>query len=422
MRLRQDTPARWQQVPDGMRDLLPEEAERRSGLEARLREEFRRWGYREVLTPTLEFLDTFQHGAGPGIVDRLFKIVDRGGELLTLRPEMTVPIARLAATRLLGDAPRPLRICYVAPVFRGQEAGRGRLREFTQAGVELLGTSAADADAEVIALAVTCLRRAGVERPVLHLSDLGFLNDLLGGMAADEQDEVRGRLYRREFAGIDAAVSEPALSRFLRALPDLQGPDALKQAAPYARSAVGKAALERLAEIVEQLADYGAAESVRIDLSIIRDFSYYTGVVFEAYGPGMGYPLLGGGRYDTLLARFGVDAPATGFAIGIERVLSGVRADDRRRIDIVLGGPARRDALALARALREDGKAVVVVSAPSVEALLSEVAAFDAGMMVWVEGGMLRVIDAGARSVREMRREDFLAERRATPRVRSWTH
>src|SRR5574341_1665204 len=148
MRLRQPSSARWQQVPDGARDLLPADAARRTAAAAALRDEFQRWGYREVGTPTLEFLETILQGAGAGVADRLFKIVDRGGELLALRPEMTVPIARLAATRLLAEAPAPLRVSYVAPVFRGQEAGRGRLREFTQAGVELLGDASPDADAE----------------------------------------------------------------------------------------------------------------------------------------------------------------------------------------------------------------------------------------------------------------------------------
>jgi len=415
VRARRAQPARWQQVPEGMRDLLPEEAGRRARLADALRDEFRRWGYREVVTPTLEFLETLLQGAGAGIQDRLFKIVDSRGELLALRPEMTVPIARLAATRLLQEGVRPLRVAYVAPVFRGQDAGRGRLREFTQAGVELLGDAGPDADAEVIALALECLARAGVREPVLHVGELGFLDDALDGVAPEEQEEIRARLYRREFAGIDAAASDPALSRFLRALPDLHGPAAAERAVAFARTERGRAALARLAAIIERLAEYGVPGRVTVDLSIIRDFSYYTGVVFEAYGPGTGYPLLGGGRYDTLVGRFGPACPATGFAIGVERVLAvcGDRAETGIDYLVVLAPDRRAAALEVARRLREIGKAVVVSA---------QAAGVEARAVIEVEGACVRVTDAATGAGRLLDREAFLAEVRGRPAVVSWTH
>jgi len=424
MRLRREGSARWQDVPDGMRDLLPADARRRSTLEMALREEFRRWGYREVVTPTLEFLETFARGAGPGVVDRLFKVVDSGGELLVLRPEMTVPIARLAATRLLQDAPGPLRVSYVAPVFRGQEAGRGRLREFTQAGVELLGDGGPDADAEVIALAVACLVRAGVEAPALHIGDLGFLTDALSAIPEPEQDEVRMRLHRKEFAGIEDAVSDPALAEFLRALPDLHGPDAVAQAVPLAHSPRGSAALRRLSEILERLADYGVADLVTIDLSVIRDFAYYTGVVFEAYGPGSGYPLLGGGRYDGLLGRFGADAPATGFAIGVERVLGVAGAADGAPIDFVVAADASRwaEVLGLVSRMRGVGRAVVVSPAGSRQDVLAYARAVHASRVLELEEHSVRIVDVVDRRERVADREAFLEELSGRPRVMAWTH
>ncbi len=424
MRLRRDASARWQDVPEGMRDLLPAEAQRRAAVEMALREEFRRWGYREVVTPTLEFLETFVRGAGPGVVDRLFKIVDRGGELLALRPEMTVPIARLAATRLLQEVPTPLRVSYIAPVFRGQEAGRGRLREFTQAGVELIGDATPDADAEVIALAVECLRRAGVEEPALHIGELGFLTDALNAIPEEEQDEVRMRLYRKEFAGIEGDVSDPALARFLRALPDLHGPDAAARAVPLARSERGAAALRRLSGILERLADYGVADRVTIDLSVIRDFTYYTGVVFEAYGPGSGYPLLGGGRYDGLLARFGTDSPATGFAIGIERVLSvaGVAGDTPIDVVVAADAPSRAEALGLVREIRDLGRAVLVSAHRSRQDLMAYARAVHAPRVIWIEGRSVRVVDVDDLRERVVDREAFLVELSGRPRVMSWTH
>ncbi len=364
MRLRQDRSTRWQQVPDGVRDLTPPEAERRSAMATQLGEQFARWGYREVVTPTLEYLDTILRGAGPGIQDQLVKIVD-GADLLALRPEMTVPIARFAATRLLRGASGPLRLSYVAPVFRRQEPGRCRLREFTQAGVELLGEPRLDGDAEVIALAVASLRLARVPGATVHVGHLGFVGDLLAELSEDQQADVRARLYRREFVGIEDVVPGRPLARLLPALPELHGPDGLAKAWDFATSPASRAALEELEAVMACLGAYGVADAVEVDLSVIRDFSYYTGIVFEAYGRGAGYPLLGGGRYDTLLARFDADCPATGFALGLERVLAAAPQEPALPCDLLIVTDAHRRApsISLASELRRSGVRVLVTGA-----------------------------------------------------------
>lgn len=365
MRIRSAQSGRWQQVPVGVRDYAAPEAARHSALAAAVRSEFTRWGYAEVRTPPVEYLETIVRGAGAGIQDHLFKIVDTGGELLVLRPEMTVPIARLAATRLLPQASGPLRLSYVADVFRGQDVGRTQLRAFTQAGVELLGEGTLDADAEVIALAATCLQRAGVPDAVVHVGHLGFLDDLLAALPADTQDEIRTRLYRKEFAGIEHAIPDPSLAGLLRLLPDLHGDDAVARATPFATSARSRAALADLETLVARLQDYGLADIVRFDLSIIRDFSYYTGVVFEAYGAGAGYPLAGGGRYDTLLGRFGVECPATGFALGLDRVLGVLPTDgDVAPAVVLLADQSQRsEAIQVATDLRRRGVSVLTLTA-----------------------------------------------------------
>jgi len=365
MRVPSTQSGRWQQVPAGVRDYAAPDAARHSALAASVRSEFMRWGYAEVRTPPVEYLETIVRGAGAGIQDHLFKIVDTGGELLVLRPEMTVPIARLAATRLLPQAAGPLRLSYVADVFRGQDEGRTQLRAFTQAGVELLGEGTLDADAEVIALAATCLRRAGVPDAVVHVGHLGFLDDLLAALPAETQDEIRARLYRKEFAGIEHAIPDPSLAGLLRLVPDLHGDDAVTRATPFATSARSRAALADLETLMARLRDYGLADIVRFDLSIIRDFSYYTGVVFEAYGAGSGYPLAGGGRYDTLLGRFGAECPATGFALGLDRVLSVLPTDGDVSIAVVLvADPSQRpEAIQIATDLRRRGVSVLILGA-----------------------------------------------------------
>ncbi|MDR7464626.1 MAG: ATP phosphoribosyltransferase regulatory subunit [Armatimonadota bacterium] len=364
MRLPDVIPPRWQQVPPGLPDLGPVEAARRSALCDLLRREFRLWGYQEVAPPTLEYLETFTRGAGAGTADRLFKLTDRGGELLALRPDFTLPLARLAATRLLPASGRPLRLAYVGSVFRGQEEGQGRLREFTQAGVELLGEEVLDADAEVIALAASCLRRAGAAGAVLHIGHLDFIDEALLPLPPHLREEVRDHLYRKAFVELDTLDLPPALRRLLRALPDLRGPDVLQRARPLASSPRGVRALEELGALMERLGEYGVGDLVGIDLGIIRDFGYYTGVVFEAYGAGSGYPLLGGGRYDRLLERFGTPAAATGFAVGVERVLSTIPDGVTPSAEVIVlgagGPPARAATLHFAASLRARGLAVAL--------------------------------------------------------------
>src|SRR5438093_1563550 len=222
-----------------------------------------------------------------------------------------------------------------------QERGLGRLREFTQAGVELLGAPSPDGDAEVIALAVESLRAAGVPGTTIRLGHLGLLNDLLQELPEGLQADVRARLYRREFVGIGNAALDGPPARLLRALPELHGLDGLERAREFATSPTSRGALRELEGVAEQLRAYGVADAVEIDLSVIRDFSYYTGIVFEAHGQGAGYPLLGGGRYDTLLARFDADCPATGFALGLERVLAAAPEEPVESRDLILGTDER---------------------------------------------------------------------------------
>jgi len=423
MRVRSALNGRWQQVPAGVRDYAAPEAARHSALAASVRSEFMRWGYAEVRTPPVEYLETIVRGAGAGIQDHLFKIVDTGGELLVLRPEMTVPIARLAATRLLPQAAGPLRLSYVADVFRGQDEGRTQLRAFTQAGVELLGEATLDADAEVIALAATCLRRAGVPDAVVHVGHLGFLDDLLAALPVDTQDEIRARLYRKEFAGIEHAIPDPSLAGLLRLLPDLHGDDAVTRATPFATSARSRAALADLETLMARLRDYGLADIVRFDLSIIRDFSYYTGVVFEAYGAGSGYPLAGGGRYDTLLGRFGAECPATGFALGLDRVLGVLpnNGDVSTAVVLLADPPQWSEAVQVATDLRRRGVSVLILAAAAKAPITAQRNSYRWVVRMTAEGIFLQ--DMRTETQRTVDRATLIAVLSTPPgeRVIEWT-
>ncbi len=365
MRTRSRHHTRWRQVPAGMRDLTAVEVAQRRRVESRLIDVFARWGYVEVATPTLEYMDTITRGAGPAAGDRLLKLVDSGGEVLALRPEMTVPLARLAGTRLWAAGSRPLRLSYVCSVFRGQERGSGMAREFTQAGVELIGDGSAYADAEIIGLAGSALRAAGIGEPLIAIGHAGFLRGILSGLPPATSEAVRDLLYRQAFAELDAALPAGPDLAGLRLLPALRGEGALARARAFATAEESRRALDALEDVAALARRYDSGVRVEVDLAQIRDFDYYTGVVFEAHAPRSGVPLLGGGRYDALIERFGHGAPATGFAIGIDHVLDAQEPSSAETppIVVVFAQDGYANAVRAATRLRDAGLAAVTAAA-----------------------------------------------------------
>lgn len=384
-------PPRWQQLPRGMRDWKPADLAALRSLEAALRGEFTRWGYREVATPALETFDAVSRGVGDVAPDALFKVLDRSGEILVLRPDMTVPLARLVA---MGDpADADARYCYFASVFRGQEPTRGGQRQFHQAGVERIGRGGPDADAELIALAVAALEIAGGGDFQIGIGHAGFLRALLAesGLDTEDQQTAQSLLIRRDFVTLRALLAEspPPIADLVLALPELRGEAALRRAAAVPAAAVS---LAELREVVEALAAYAVADRVEIDLGLIRDFDYYSGVVFEGYARGHGLTLLGGGRYDGLLSRFERALPAIGFAIETERVLAWRGADGfaSAPLRVAYTASRRRDALLVTRSLRARGHAVAADPiAP--QTTLGE------GSLILDDGGASRVDATGAR-------------------------
>jgi len=371
-------------IPYGTRDFLPAEAAGKRVVETRLAELFAQWGYEEVVTPSIEYLDTLGLGSSQNIGDHLFKLFDKSNQTLALRHEMTTPIARLVSTRL-QDSPLPLKLSYISSVFRYEQTQAGRQCEFYQAGVELMGPGSPATDAEVVALAVTGLLRSGLTEFTVCLGQVEFLNGILNQyrLSSQEQEDLKAAMERRNLVELNQLVDELNLpenaKQVLKELPLLNGgEDLLKQAYDMALNEQSRRALDNLAEIYRLLKAYKVEQYVRFDLGIIRDFSYYTGMVFEVYAPGLGYPLCGGGRYDHLLADFGTACPATGFALGIERILLAI---DRQKLpmhslprDVYVGYAAGKETTAIERAaqLREQGKSVELAVSSQTEAAAKE--------------------------------------------------
>lgn len=317
------------QVPSGFKDWLPGEGCRKRALENKFASLFRQWSYREVVTPTLEYFRVLQMGNGcdGGNERRIFKFIDRQGEILALRPDMTTPIARMVASRM-QDSPLPLRLFYLANVFRHETPQEGRRKEFFQAGVELLGGSSPEADAEVITLAAEALSTAGLKDFRIGIGQVEVTRRVLEGLSltGGESEKVKEALARKDLVGLEcllekAGVPESDKERVLAFSSLHGGKEALEQAQRLAGNREIEEALKSLRAVFEVLEACGLGDKVFLDLGILRDFNYYTGIVFEGYTESLGFPLCGGGRYDSLLGNFGYPCPATGFALGLERIM-----------------------------------------------------------------------------------------------------
>lgn len=315
------------QVPYGAKDILPLDAARKRRMENDLARLFLAWGYQEVVTPTFEYYETLKAGAPEEPEDSAFRFFDRSGRMLALRPDMTTPIARLAVMRL-KDTPLPLRLFYLANVFRQEDAQAGRQCEFYQAGVELLGAAGAAADAEVVAVAVESLLSAGLRDFQVCLGQVDFIGGIMSEADLEPAlaQKVKRALIERNLVYLGELLEKADIHSHVRdlllELPLLHGKiDMLDSVRDRVKNKGSQAALDNLAEIYRLLEHYGMENYVTFDLGIIRDFEYYTGMVFETYTTGLGYPICGGGRYDKMAGAFGREQPATGFALGIERVL-----------------------------------------------------------------------------------------------------
>ncbi len=367
------------EIPYGTRDFLPQEAAEKRAIEAVIAEQFNIWGYDEIVTPTIELLDTLTAVNGSNLAPHMFKLFDKNNRTLALRYEMTTPIARVAASRL-RDEKLPLKLSYISSVFRYEQTQTGRQCEFHQAGVELLGSDKPAADAEIIALAVNVMKKAGLNEFIICLGQVDFINGLMKqcGIEPKDRNRIRGAIENRDLVGlnsiVDAADISPEARAKVKEIPLLHGgKDILKKAYSMINNEQSRKALDNLSEIYDLLAAYDVADYVTFDLGVIRDFNYYTGMVFEAYAPGLGYPLCGGGRYDNMLTDFGIELSATGFAVGIERIMlalerHGLKNIKKQRDVYVAFAPGKAsEAIKAVQKLRAAGEACELAMRASTE-------------------------------------------------------
>jgi ATP phosphoribosyltransferase regulatory subunit len=324
-------------TPSGTRDVLPDEMRELRAITERLREVFDRAGYGEVYTPALEYESVLQAGSGAGRgpagngaeARPAYRVFDDHGNVLALRSDMTIPIARVAATRYAASEP-PLRFCYFAHAYRGVRPQRGQPREFLQAGVELLGAAAPEGTAEALNMLCRALDAAGLRDYRVGLGDAGLYPAVLEahGIGAEAGAPLRRALVTRDFVALErelreAELDDQARDVLLRLPQQRGGADVLVASEPAVAEAVA-----RMRRVQKLLVDSASARVI-FDLGLVRGLGYYTGAVFEVYDPALGVPLGGGGRYDDLLARFGRPMPAVGWALNVERLHIALTGEER---------------------------------------------------------------------------------------------
>jgi ATP phosphoribosyltransferase regulatory subunit len=336
-------------LPPGTRDWLPAELRRKRAVESELLAVFERWNYAEVQTPCFERFDALEAGLGDDVASRLFLFADKTGTQIALRPEMTTPVARLVATRM-RDATLPLRLSYVAAAYRYEDPQEGRMREMTQAGLELIGAESLDADAESLFTAIEALDALGLGDTLFDINHAAIVDGVLAGLELDEEaiGHAKTLISGRNIVELRSALrgtGDPAAIDAIVELALTRGrEDVLATARRLCHTDAGLAGVERLRDVLARARELGHGERINVDFSLLRDISYYTGFIFEGFASEVGFALCGGGRYDSLLPRFGFHSGAVGWSLFVERILIALERRHSTRfgaapaIDVLVSG------------------------------------------------------------------------------------
>jgi ATP phosphoribosyltransferase regulatory subunit len=317
-------------IPSGTRDVLPDEMRELRAMTDRVRGVFAGAGYGEIYTPALEYEGTFER-ADTTATRPAYRMFDEQGNVLVLRSDMTVPIARVVATRYTHSEP-PLRFCYLAHAYRGVRPQRGQSREFLQAGVELIGAPAPEGTAEALTVLCDALDAAGLKSYRVGLGDASLYPALLEsvGVEPERREQILGELVSGDFVGVERELQQLQLSpgelELLLRVPRTRGGPEMLEGLEGNLQAAGTGMRAVLSLVAPRV-----AERIIFDFGLMRSLGYYTGAVFQVYDPAHGVPIGAGGRYDELLGRFGRPLPAVGFALNVERLHIALTAEERAR-------------------------------------------------------------------------------------------
>lgn len=330
------------------------------------------WGYREVRTPIFEYLDVLSKKVGKDLVHSMFKAQDDDGKLVAFRAEMTAPVARLVCSKMIGEL-MPLRLCYISNVVRFKEGFRSYPREFWQAGVELIGYRGVDADAEVISLMISSLNELGLKEVKIDIGHAGIFKRLLSlaDLNVEESEMVKNLVSMKDSTGLKGLLRRVGcraeVMKVFEAICDRRGLGVLDEVLCILSDDQLVRQANEILLLFELLKYNGVQDKVTLDLSLIRGFDYYTGIIFEPYTPTFGRALGGGGRYDDLIATFtGKEVPATGFALVVDYLVEAIGVDSiiqrisKRKSVIIVPANLKSYGKAMARARSLRGQGVIV--------------------------------------------------------------
>ena len=360
-------------TPVGVRDIYNDECYDKLLIQNRIHKIFKEYGYSDIQTPTFEFFDIFNKERGSVASKNMYKFFDREGNTLVLRPDMTPSIAR-ASAKYFMDEEMPIRLCYVGNAFINNSEYQGKLKEFTQIGSELLGDNTSDADAEVTAMVIESLLKAGLTEFQIEIGQPEFFKGIVekAGLDTDTIEELRELLENKKYFGVEdvlekANVPQEDREVFLKFQEFAGSIEMIKLAKTLNINDKSKAALERLEKLYSILVIYGYEKYISFDLSMLNMYQYYTGIVFKGYTYGTGDAIVTGGRYDNLLGQFGKDFAAIGFAVNLDQLMVALERQhiklgerDNKKM-ILYGVENQREAINYTKTLRSENECVMMV-------------------------------------------------------------
>lgn len=321
-------------TPEGTRDIVLKECKIKRMLQKNIEKILDSWGYDEIITPTIEFYDTINSGFEALREEELYKFFDNKGKIMALRPDMTIPIARVVASKF-KEVKEPLKFRYCANVFRVHESLGGKKNEYTDCGVELIGEVEEKSDLEILVTALDVLNVLEKYKYKLEIGNVRFFNSAVEelNLDYDEKTKLSQLIHRKSLKELEEYLDSLNLNERYRKLflklPWLfGGKEILEEGKKYCFNKEMKESIEYLKNLSKDLEQLGYGDIVYYDLGMVPTVNYYTGITFRGYVDGVGTTVLSGGRYDKLISRFGEDRPAVGFSINLDSVLDIIKDEE----------------------------------------------------------------------------------------------
>lgn len=411
-------------TPEGVRDIYNAECERKLQLQNHLHHVMKLHGFKDIQTPTFEFFDIFSKERGTVAAKDMYKFFDRDGNTLVLRPDITPSIARCAA-KYYKDETFPIRLCYMGSTFINNSSYQGKLKESTQLGAELINDDSTDADAEMLALTIECLLKAGLKEFQVEIGEADFFRGLVeeAGFDEEEENQLRILIEKKNMFGVEELILSKDISTELKTvfltLPELFGTlDKLIEAKALTKNERALKAIERLEQLYTILTAYGLEKYITFDLGMLSKYNYYTGIIFRAYTYGTGDTIANGGRYDNLVGQFGKNAPAIGLAILVDQLMLAL---SRQKIEmqpeaentlIIYSHNLLENAIVLANHFRNQGMNIELLCAKE-NTSLEEYIAYSGrngigGILYFESAELIKVINSLSGEIQETRIQDFM--------------